>query len=841
MNGVELTWPPEAVDESVTIKLILQKPSKYCRMIFQSGLENDLIFGASVINCQPNGQTFNNSLTLRITLEKYRDKFKNLFVLHGRKNRSKDIIWEDITEISTFDSSKNAVSTEIKGFSLIAVLLGSIWVNSKELVARLNFVSFKYTLSALHRSNFQNSPFEELALVFMSRDVYQEKYYREHNESVLTKLKSNGFKELGSTVQKETNYIYNKETLDVSIQLGQDYKPANNQRKSWELTVESSVWWSTGHAIKLPLQSCCTNDKILCGKILVQGQYGHVREDRFCQLDLCGYVKEILGIENLIYNLQPVAQKLELSMELRRQVVSCWQNEEKQLEVILQNWSEKQGDDADPAFLRKTLGELEPKAYKVKERGQMHIRHLRELATRIDRLEHNDVDMEIYLIKEIKYLCGSVFRDCCIEMANSKGDLEFAASTENHSEILATHDRISKEVSSQYRKIRMPRHFLPIIPHLIQAVKEIFKDENIPQIQNGMIGISEDVTLTKINSEIQDAVEKKHILRLFTAVSTILECLCRSNNEDQSQITENEISNWGKSVMIIRMLEFLEKHFETAGSDALRLQERLRIFSIHLKSIMSDRQDYEEAFLSDFHNVALGLIAFAKFDPTRFLRFELKDPSSSAGIQGDDVLRYDKSKEIFSQLFWISKESDEELQLEAIAYVHIDGKLRRIGAFESEITLPAPATEVIDNLPMASLPVVVKREYGIGGSIRVTLYATQKENIRKALEYVMQELGGEGVDLGREKIASSHLKLRSLAKAGTVVKLRLIHRWRSESICLESDDFIALADSSAGGSFMPDSETAAEANQMMVLPTTGDSNANSSDVRSFVTDSSQTE
>ena len=86
-------------------------------------------------------------------------------------------------------------------------------------------------------------------------------------------------------------------------------------------------------------------------------------EFSFCDpsTDLCGYVKEILGVENLIYNLQPVAQKLELSMELRRQVVSCWQNEEKQLEVILQNWSEKQGDDADPAFLRKTLGELEPK------------------------------------------------------------------------------------------------------------------------------------------------------------------------------------------------------------------------------------------------------------------------------------------------------------------------------------------------------------------------------------------------------------------------------------------------------------------------------------------------
>ena len=210
-------------------------------------------------------------------------------------------------------------------------------------------------------------------------------------------------------------------------------------------------------------------------------------------------------------------------------------------------------------------------------------------------------------------------------------------------------------------------------------------------------------------------------------------------------------------------------------------------------------------FLRDFYNVALNLIAFSKFDPTRFLRFELKDPCSSADIRGDDVLMYDKSKEIFSQLFWIRKESEEELQLEAVARVHINGDLRSVGAFESEITIPQARSEVIDKLPKPSVCVVVKKK--CERNIRVTLHATQKENVCKALEYLKQELGEELVDLWKEKIASSHLKLRSFAKAGTDVKLRLIHKWGSQTIGLDSIDFIALADAGAGGARMPDAKT----------------------------------
>ena len=76
--------------------------------------------------------------------------------------------------------------------------------------------------------------------------------------------------------------------------------------------------------------------------------------------DLSSYVTGLLRVEKLIFNLKPVAQKLGLPTETWSQAVSCWQEEKKQLEIILLSWREKHGDKADPALLRKTLVGLEP-------------------------------------------------------------------------------------------------------------------------------------------------------------------------------------------------------------------------------------------------------------------------------------------------------------------------------------------------------------------------------------------------------------------------------------------------------------------------------------------------
>lgn len=285
VNGVKLTCPPGAVDDPVNIKLKLEEPQRYCGLILNHGLENDLIFGAPIINCQPNGQTFKEHVTLTIAVDRNEkgNSTDALLVLHGTPTTDGRIFWEDITQNSKFDLEKKELKVEIAQFSLIAVLLRLTWVHTKEIVTRLNVISFKYTLSVLFKSNHQHSPFEDLALMFMSQDIYQEQFYRERDDSALVQLKSDGFEELGSNVGQESNYIYNKESLTVSIQLGEDYKPANDKRQSTTFTVDSSVWWSTGHVVKLPLQGSGADAKILCGRVVVRGQHGHVREDHFCQ------------------------------------------------------------------------------------------------------------------------------------------------------------------------------------------------------------------------------------------------------------------------------------------------------------------------------------------------------------------------------------------------------------------------------------------------------------------------------------------------------------------------------------------------------------------------------
>ena len=284
VKGVTLICPPGAVDDPVVVKLILEEPSKYCGLILNHGLENDLKFGSPIINCQPNGQTFKKHVKFVIALD---NEIKNVneanLVLHGTPTGGRKICWENITHNSKFDLEKKELSVNMNHFSLIAVLVRLAWVHTKEIATRLNLMSFKYMLSVLFKSNHRNLPCDELAFVFMSQDIYKEQFYREHDDSALMKLKNDGFEELCSNVRKESGFIYNNENLTVSVQLGEDYKLANNQQERITFAVDSSVWWSTGHVVKLPLQASGIDAKILCGRIVVESQYGHVGEDHFCQ------------------------------------------------------------------------------------------------------------------------------------------------------------------------------------------------------------------------------------------------------------------------------------------------------------------------------------------------------------------------------------------------------------------------------------------------------------------------------------------------------------------------------------------------------------------------------
>ncbi|KAJ7384651.1 hypothetical protein OS493_020230 [Desmophyllum pertusum] len=186
----------------------------------------------------------------------------------------------------------------------------------------------------------------------MSQDIYQERLYREHKDSALMQLKSDGFEELGFNVGQESGYIYNQESLTVSIQLGEGYKPVNSQQESiieFTVDVQSSVWWSTGYVQTVKVQGSsadATSPKILRGKIAVQDQHGHVLEDDFYQsADLCAYARRVLGVEKVVFNLKPVARKLGLTEEMKNQVVTDhWQSETEQLKRVLKSWLERQAN-----------------------------------------------------------------------------------------------------------------------------------------------------------------------------------------------------------------------------------------------------------------------------------------------------------------------------------------------------------------------------------------------------------------------------------------------------------------------------------------------------------------
>ena len=271
-------------DDHVAIKIVLEKPSTHCDMIVKNGLENEIMFIAPVLNLQPNGQVFKKPVTLQTKFAIETDAFRpsDVLVLHGTQAREGKIIWEDITHQAKIDPRKKELKVETNRFSRIAALLRLTSILAKNVVTRLNLRGFHYTLSVLFKDNHPHSPLGELALVFMSHDVYHETCYREDPSSVLMQLKGNGYEELRSIDRPEGNRIYNSENLKVSLFLGQDYELTDGQLES-TVEVDSSTWWSTGYVIKWSLRGS-DGVRILCGKIGIEGQYGHILKETFCGL-----------------------------------------------------------------------------------------------------------------------------------------------------------------------------------------------------------------------------------------------------------------------------------------------------------------------------------------------------------------------------------------------------------------------------------------------------------------------------------------------------------------------------------------------------------------------------
>ena len=73
--------------------------------------------------------------------------------------------------------------------------------------------------------------------------------------------------------------------------------------------------------------------------------------------DLCGYVRSLLGVEGAIFNVIPVAKLLEMPKESMNHLTKYQKDENKQLGMILQHWSQRKNT-VDLASLRKDLESL---------------------------------------------------------------------------------------------------------------------------------------------------------------------------------------------------------------------------------------------------------------------------------------------------------------------------------------------------------------------------------------------------------------------------------------------------------------------------------------------------
>ena len=283
-ESVKLICPPGAVNNSLSVYVTLEEPSKYYGHLALKDLENEVMFGAPIISLEPTGRFFKKPLTLisKLNMKVNRD---DVLILHGSKTGGEKITWQDVTGKSKMDEENSEVVVEIEHFSVIAILYRlSRSTLLCTIVTRLNVVAFNYTLSVLLKKNNPSSVKDELALLFVSEEVYHEQFYREDEaSSALVKLKEEGFKELHVRSSQEEKSIYNNETLKVDIHLqGEDYKLADRRQESISVIVQSYDWWHKGEDVRIPLE-WIKDVRSLCGKVTVRGEYGHTSEKQFSE------------------------------------------------------------------------------------------------------------------------------------------------------------------------------------------------------------------------------------------------------------------------------------------------------------------------------------------------------------------------------------------------------------------------------------------------------------------------------------------------------------------------------------------------------------------------------
>ena len=440
----------------------------------------------------------------------------------------------------------------------------------------------------------------------------------------------------------------------------------------------------------------------------------------------------------------------------------------------------------------------------------MHIRHLRDLANKVSGLQLENSDLWKNFAEAIQTCCRSIFQDCCIELEDTADRMERAASSLNHVHYLEMHGAIPKAISQISHRIcsynievsqSIITNFLTVVPHLIQTMKEIFVQKEFSVEQNGLRGLP-DSELEQFVSNVRDAERKNKARQLTGEVSKVLKNLCLENCD---KTFTDDIEKWGKTVALPSMLEFLKPFFQNCPQN-IRLHKRLELFSEHLYDILLDVADVvDDAFLGSLSNVALNLIDFAKFEPSKLVRFELFDDRKSLlPCSVTEDVKYDPHNDTFSQRFQIGNRSDVELQIHALACVPIDGRIQKIGAFQSAILLCPSGEPVFEKCMTRFCGVVVARQKDkVSENVRMVLCSTQNEKLLEALDVLKGELSGDLVDFKESVITRCHLTMRSVpGRRDAVLSLRLVYKWRSEAVFLDSSDFLHFADSTADGAWV---------------------------------------
>ena len=443
----------------------------------------------------------------------------------------------------------------------------------------------------------------------------------------------------------------------------------------------------------------------------------------------------------------------------------------------------------------------------------MHIRHLRQLAVKIRELKIENADSMRYFTGKITSLCETILRDCCIELTSSPEEVERAASSEEH---YLVYQKITHDTASKYQQMcsssqeSMAENFLAFVPHFIQDIKAIFRDENIPDVQSGLRGLPKD-TLDQKASQLREAKQNSNIRQLVCEVCNILEELCMNNRD--SQLSTDLITMWGESLGIWSMLEYLKPFFQKSPEDA-RLHKRLELFSRCTRAIVrSDVVVTDQVFMLSFFDVSFSLIHFAKFDPAKLVRFELTDSTDSPVTCQSEGVKFDCHNDTFSQLFCFPKDEEGKV-LRVVARAHVEGQINKIGAFQFVIRLPVSKEKTFDaglDTSMTRVFVnniaITKQEVKETKDIQVALCSTQRLKLESLLDDLKREPELQEVaDWKKPQVTPCHLTVRTGVpnKPGTILRLRLVYKWKSDAVFVDSEDFVVHADPSAKSASIPE-------------------------------------